>query len=33
MGSQTIETRTDMAVAAVQNILNGIEGKPLLYEL
>ncbi|XP_058795759.1 glyoxylate reductase/hydroxypyruvate reductase-like isoform X2 [Phymastichus coffea] len=33
MGSATIETRTDMAIAAVQNILNGFESKPLLYEL
>ncbi|NP_001127792.1 glyoxylate reductase/hydroxypyruvate reductase-like [Nasonia vitripennis] len=33
MGSQTVETRNDMALAAAQNILNGLEGKTLLYEL
>ncbi|OXU30171.1 hypothetical protein TSAR_007624 [Trichomalopsis sarcophagae] len=33
MGSQTVETRNDMALAAAQNILNVFEGKPLLYEL
>lgn len=33
MGSQTIKTRNDMAIVAAQNILNGFEGKPLLYEL
>ena len=33
MGSQTVETRNDMAMAAAQNIINGFEGKPLLYEL
>ncbi|KOC67667.1 Glyoxylate reductase/hydroxypyruvate reductase [Habropoda laboriosa] len=33
LGSATIKTRVDMSLAAAQNILNGLEGKPLLYEL
>ncbi|XP_014224304.1 glyoxylate reductase/hydroxypyruvate reductase-like [Trichogramma pretiosum] len=33
MGSQTVETREDMAVTAVKNVLNFFEGKPLLYEI
>lgn len=30
LGSATIKTRDDMAILAVQNILNGLEGKPLV---
>ncbi|XP_058795755.1 glyoxylate reductase/hydroxypyruvate reductase-like isoform X3 [Phymastichus coffea] len=33
MGTQTIETENDMAIAAVQNILYSFDGKPLLYEI
>lgn len=33
LGSATIKTRNDMAIAAAQNILNGLDGKPLVYEL
>ncbi|CAK9798284.1 Glyoxylate reductase/hydroxypyruvate reductase [Anthophora plagiata] len=33
LGSATVKTRADMSLAAAQNILNGLEGKPLLYEL
>ncbi|XP_014206940.1 glyoxylate reductase/hydroxypyruvate reductase [Copidosoma floridanum] len=33
MGSQTIETRTDMAIAAAENIINALEGKPMRFEL
>ena len=33
MGSATVKTRTDMSITAAQNILNGLEGKPLVYEL
>lgn len=33
IGSATINTRNDMSITAAQNILNGLEGKPLVYEL
>ncbi|KZC10382.1 PREDICTED: glyoxylate reductase/hydroxypyruvate reductase-like [Dufourea novaeangliae] len=33
LGSATVKTRRDMSIAAAQNILNGLEGKPLVYEL
>lgn len=33
LGSATLKTRNDMAITAAQNILNGLEGKPLVYEL
>ncbi|KAK2580729.1 hypothetical protein KPH14_011357 [Odynerus spinipes] len=33
LGSATIKTRNDMSIAAALNILNGLEGKPLVYEL
>ncbi|CAL7951696.1 unnamed protein product [Xylocopa violacea] len=33
MGSATVKTRSDMSLTAAQNILNGLEGKPLVYEL
>lgn len=33
LGSATLKTRTNMSIAAAQNILNGLEGKPLVYEL
>ncbi|XP_015599182.1 glyoxylate reductase/hydroxypyruvate reductase [Cephus cinctus] len=33
LGSATVKTRNDMAIVAAQNILNGLEGKPLVYEL
>lgn len=31
LGSATNKTRDDMAILAAQNVLNGIEGKPLIY--
>lgn len=33
LGSATVQTRNDMATTAAQNIINGLEGKPLVYEL
>ncbi|KAL0099233.1 hypothetical protein PUN28_020066 [Cardiocondyla obscurior] len=33
LGSATIKTRTDMAIIAAQNIVNGLEGKPLVHSL
>ncbi|XP_076164204.1 glyoxylate reductase/hydroxypyruvate reductase [Ptiloglossa arizonensis] len=33
LGSATVKTRRDMSITAAQNILNGLEGKPLVYEL
>lgn len=33
LGSATIKTRNDMSTIAAQNILNGLEGKPLVYPL
>ncbi|XP_029163815.1 glyoxylate reductase/hydroxypyruvate reductase-like [Nylanderia fulva] len=33
LGSATIKTRNDMSRVAAQNILNGLEGKPLVYPL
>ncbi|KAK9300763.1 hypothetical protein QLX08_006630 [Tetragonisca angustula] len=33
LGSATVKTRNDMSFTAAQNILNGLEGKPLIYEL
>ncbi|XP_012227776.2 glyoxylate reductase/hydroxypyruvate reductase isoform X1 [Linepithema humile] len=33
LGSATIKTRNDMSTIAAQNILNGLEGKPLIYPL
>ncbi|KAL2734425.1 glyoxylate reductase/hydroxypyruvate reductase-like [Vespula squamosa] len=33
LGSATIKTRNDMSIIAAQNILNGLDGKPLVYEL
>ncbi|OAD54394.1 Glyoxylate reductase/hydroxypyruvate reductase [Eufriesea mexicana] len=33
MGSATVKTRIDMSLTAAQNILNGLENKPLVYEL
>lgn len=33
LGSATIKTRNDMSTVAAQNILNGLENKPLLYPL
>ena len=33
MGSQTIETRTDMGITAAQNVINALENKSLVYEL
>nr|XP_033338407.1 glyoxylate reductase/hydroxypyruvate reductase-like [Megalopta genalis] len=33
LGSATKKTRRDMSITAAQNILNGLEGKPLVYEL
>ncbi|XP_076655283.1 glyoxylate reductase/hydroxypyruvate reductase [Halictus rubicundus] len=33
LGSATKKTRRDMSIAAAQNILNGLENKPLVYEL
>ncbi|XP_026669316.1 glyoxylate reductase/hydroxypyruvate reductase-like, partial [Ceratina calcarata] len=33
LGSATLRTRSDMSLTAAQNILNGLEGKPLVYEL
>ncbi|XP_043803991.1 glyoxylate reductase/hydroxypyruvate reductase-like isoform X1 [Apis laboriosa] len=33
MGSATVKTRIDMSLTAAQNILNGLEDKPLVYEL
>lgn len=31
LGSATIKTRDDMAILSAQNVINGIEGKPLIY--
>lgn len=31
LGSATFKTRENMAIVAVQNVLNGLEGKPLIY--
>lgn len=31
LGSATIKTRDDMAIISAQNVINGIEGKPLIY--
>ncbi|EFN69477.1 Glyoxylate reductase/hydroxypyruvate reductase [Camponotus floridanus] len=33
LGSGTTKTRNDMSTIAAQNILNGLEGKPLVYPL
>ncbi|XP_033228469.1 glyoxylate reductase/hydroxypyruvate reductase-like isoform X2 [Belonocnema kinseyi] len=33
LGSATVKTREDMAMIAAQNIINGLEGKPLPYPL
>lgn len=33
LGSATTKTRNDMSIIAAQNILNGLDGKPLVYEL
>ncbi|XP_076235083.1 glyoxylate reductase/hydroxypyruvate reductase [Calliopsis andreniformis] len=33
LGSATVKTRSNMSITAAQNILNGLEGKPLVYEL
>ncbi|XP_043249619.1 glyoxylate reductase/hydroxypyruvate reductase-like isoform X1 [Colletes gigas] len=33
VGSATVKTRSDMSITAAQNILNGLEGKPLVYAL
>ncbi|XP_012227774.1 glyoxylate reductase/hydroxypyruvate reductase-like [Linepithema humile] len=33
LGSATIKTRNDMSITAALNILNGLEGKPLIYPL
>ncbi|KAI4494933.1 PREDICTED: glyoxylate reductase/hydroxypyruvate reductase-like isoform X1 [Polistes canadensis] len=33
LGSATVKTRSDMSIVAAQNILNGLAGKPLVYEL
>ncbi|XP_025267312.1 glyoxylate reductase/hydroxypyruvate reductase isoform X2 [Camponotus floridanus] len=33
LGSATIKTRNDMSTIAAQNILHGLEGKPLVYPL
>ncbi|XP_034950877.1 glyoxylate reductase/hydroxypyruvate reductase-like [Chelonus insularis] len=33
IGSATIKTRSDMSKVAAQNIINGLEGKPLVYPL
>ncbi|EZA54065.1 hypothetical protein DMN91_000696 [Ooceraea biroi] len=33
IGSATLKTRSDMALTAAQNILNGLEDKPLIYPL
>lgn len=33
LGSATIKTRNDMSIIAAQNVLNGLEGKPLVYPL
>ncbi|KAG7208619.1 hypothetical protein KM043_014826 [Ampulex compressa] len=33
LGSATVKTRNDMSSTAAQNILNGLENKPLVYEL
>ncbi|XP_046734069.1 glyoxylate reductase/hydroxypyruvate reductase-like [Diprion similis] len=33
LGSATVKTRSDMATTAAQNVINGLEGKPLVYEL
>ncbi|XP_018373735.1 PREDICTED: glyoxylate reductase/hydroxypyruvate reductase-like isoform X1 [Trachymyrmex cornetzi] len=33
IGSATIKTRNDMSIIAAQNILNGLEDKPLVYPL
>ncbi|XP_057327058.1 glyoxylate reductase/hydroxypyruvate reductase-like [Microplitis mediator] len=33
IGSATVKTRNDMAVVAAQNIINAMEGKPLVYPL
>ncbi|XP_011880804.1 PREDICTED: glyoxylate reductase/hydroxypyruvate reductase-like isoform X2 [Vollenhovia emeryi] len=33
VGSATIKTRNDMSTIAAQNILNGLEGKPLVHPL
>ncbi|XP_015175221.1 PREDICTED: glyoxylate reductase/hydroxypyruvate reductase-like [Polistes dominula] len=33
LGSATVKTRNDMGIVAAQNILNGLSGKPLVYEL
>ncbi|XP_011643893.1 glyoxylate reductase/hydroxypyruvate reductase-like [Pogonomyrmex barbatus] len=33
LGSATIKTRNDMSLIAAQNIINGLQGKPLVYSL
>ncbi|XP_053970613.1 glyoxylate reductase/hydroxypyruvate reductase-like [Hylaeus anthracinus] len=33
IGSATMKTRRNMSITAAQNILNGLEGKPLVYEV
>ncbi|XP_066587894.1 glyoxylate reductase/hydroxypyruvate reductase-like [Prorops nasuta] len=33
LGSATIKTRMDMSIIAAQNVINGLEGKPLIYPL
>lgn len=33
LGSATVKTRNNMGIVAAQNILNGLDGKPLVYEL
>lgn len=33
LGSATVKTRNDMATVAAQNIINGLDGKPLVYPL
>ncbi|XP_012268024.2 glyoxylate reductase/hydroxypyruvate reductase-like [Athalia rosae] len=33
LGSATVQTRCDMSTTAAQNVINALEGKPLVYEL
>lgn len=31
LGSATKDTRDNMAIVSAQNVINGIEGKPMIY--
>jgi len=33
IGSATVKTRNNMSLTAARNILNALEGKPLIYPL